>query len=154
MKTLTFFLAAAMSIVTALNVAYGEVDIIACIKNNERDARLVGYWAVCNNDEFREVWTVRDADDYSIAEDLVFKVVSRENDRLSCYVYNPKKQEIIPSQRYIAMAPKAQYDCPPGSALANVDMDHFLIGANCIQLSDGELVLPQTLITVCEILWD
>jgi hypothetical protein len=143
-----------LSIPTALNVAYGEVKIIACIKKSEKDARLVNYGVECNNDEYRETWIVRDADGYSIAEDLVFKVVSRENHTLTCYVVNPSTDEIIPSQRYIAMAPRAQYDCPPKSALSNVYMDHFLISANCIQLSDGELVAPQTLITTCEILWD
>jgi hypothetical protein len=154
MKLLTLFIAVALSIAPALNVAYGEVKIRVCIKTSEEDARLVNIGERCNKDEYRATWIVRDADEYSIAEDLVFKAVARENDRLTCYVYNPSTDEIIPSQRYIAMAPKAQYDCPPGSALANVDMDHFLIGADCIQLSDGELVPPQTLITVCEILWD
>ena len=154
MKLLTLFIAVALSMATALNVAYGEVKIRVCIKNNEKEARLVNPGVICNNDEYRETWIVRDADEYSIADDLVFKVVSHENYILTCYVYNPSTDEIIPSQRYIAMAPKAQYDCPPGSALANFDMDHFLIGANCIQLSDGELVPPQALITVCEILWD
>ena len=153
MKTLTFFFVVAISIVIAINVAYGDEYLNVCIEKKAKAIRLVQYLSDC--DEYKEVgveWIVKNVDEGGVspAEGLSFKISLSNKSSLSCSVVS-KSGEIIPTQRAVY---RAQYHCPSKSVLTELIMEKNSISASCINLEEGEPIPPANLITICEILWD